>query len=206
MRAVLVMLACMEVCVGEENCGSLRDYNTQCGGWFDLGYCDKESIFHQQARELCPSSCSGCGFQFNVVDDCLALEDKMPQCRKWMLAGKCSYLGSHYGYMMEHCAYSCNGCLPDLYDDDEECAQLSDYNPGCVDWAKDGYCDLDSHSEFMHENCSYSCNGCLKKICAVAHDVSDVCADYKARGWCAQNHYYYKDIINDCQATCNNCD
>lgn len=206
MKLVIVVLATL-LCGGqcEKDCSSIRDYNTQCAGWFDLGYCESDSQFHKQARKLCPSSCSNCGFQFTKQDDCPNLEDTLPQCHKWMLAGKCSYLGQDYDYTMKNCPFSCNGCQVALYGEGEECAQLSDYNTHCRKWAKKGLCDRASHSGFMAKNCSYSCAGCKDEICAVARDVSDSCANYKSRGWCERNHFYYKDIANDCQATCNNC-
>lgn len=211
MKFLLMTLALAvwtELSVAEEEeveCDTLRDFNTQCGGWFQLGYCKPDSSFHAQARKLCPSSCGGCGLQFEEEDDCLVLEDTMPQCHKWKLAGKCSYLGRHYGYMMKHCPFSCNDCVPELYAESEECAGMSDYDPSCRILAEQGFCQRESHAQFMAEHCTYSCNGCLKPICAVAQDVSDVCAEYKARGWCARNHFYHRDIINDCQATCNDC-
>ena len=207
--AVFLLLLTVCSCAEEGgNCELMRDFSPQCGGWAELGHCDQASMYSNQARELCPSSCNGCGLNFLAKDSCRTVTDNFSTCRLWSLSGHCSYLNEHYGYMQEQCPFSCAGCAPpNLYPEGEECARLHDYNAdNCVKWAEEGLCLDDAHvAKFMREQCSYSCHGCLKEICAVARDETDYCSEYKYRGWCQPRNHYYRQIISDCEATCNDC-
>ena len=41
---------------------------------------------------------------------------------------------------------------------------------------------------------------------AVAKDASATCTEYKSYGWCDPENKYFREIINDCQYTCNDCE
>jgi len=192
---------------GDVSCDELVDISPQCGGWEALGHCTENSFFYEQVWEACPSSCSGCGFNYQGDEDCAELQDNFEMCRMWVEDGHCAYRHHHYQYTMEQCPYSCAGCAPISHEPAHDCYALSDYHSKCAYWAWEGLCrDTSLEGGFMARNCAYSCNGCLSAACGAAKDKSSHCAVYRRSGWCEPDSEFYRDIIDDCAHTCNFCD
>ena len=128
---------------------------------------------------------------------CAGLVDNSRKCRKWAGEGLCQS-AEFSGYMSENCAYSCQGCIKGKIVDQLTMLLTSQKRKHRVSTSDQ------PNVLFRFPNLCFHCPS-LSEVCAVAQDKRSNCASYYSSGWCEPSHAYYREIIQDCQYTCNDC-